>query len=320
MAKRPAKKSTGYSAQREQAFAQDGEAVAKGVLHEGMQTDGDASLCAVLLESSHGLLPAALQLLEQRIGLRGLVYRPAAVQTSSDAPVQKAKSGLISVPLYHAGRTFGTLQAKPPATVAQLRTWASWLASWLALDARMHELADEAFRDELTGVWNRRYFNRHLASLLQQAARQQSDVSLLIFDIDDFKLFNDQFGHLAGDEILRQMAQLLGVVLDPSDVVARLGGDEFAIIFIDDPRTAAATRIKRQAAILKRIHLFQKAIKQHRVTQIPTPAPVEMSISGGLATFPYDANSPAELLRVADERALLSKRGGKNQIVTSTNR
>lgn len=317
MAKRRAKKSA--SAPRDSNFAQDGEVVAKGVLHEGMQTDGDASLCAVLLESSHGLLPAALHLLEQRIGFRGLVYRPATAQTSA-GQASKKKSNVISVPLYHAGRTFGTLEARPPATTAHLRTWASWLASWLALDARMHELSDEAFRDELTGVWNRRYFNRHLASLLQQAARQQSDVSLLIFDIDDFKLFNDQFGHLAGDEILRQMAQLLGVVLDPSDVVSRLGGDEFAIIFIDDPRTSSKSREKRQAAILKRIYMFQKAIKQHRVTQIPTPAPVEMSISGGLATFPYDANSPSELLRIADERALLSKRGGKNQIVTETTR
>jgi two-component system cell cycle response regulator len=313
MAKKPARKHSG-SARRRQTLGEDGETMTQGVLHEGMHSDGDASLCAVLLESTHGLVPSALHLLEKRSGLRGLSYHPAEAQTSSGTKPGKSKS--ISVPLYHAGRTFGVLKAKSPATVGQLRTWASWLASWLALDARMHELADEALRDELTGVWNRRYFNRHLASLLQVGARQNTDVSLCIFDIDDFKLFNDQFGHLAGDEILRQMSQLLGVVLDPSDVVARLGGDEFAIIFIGDPR-ASGTRAKRQAAILKRIHAFQRAIKQHRVTQIPTPAPVEMSISGGLATFPYDANSPSELLRIADERAMISKRGLKNQIVTT---
>jgi len=101
-----------------------------------------------------------------------------------------------------------------------------------------HELRDQASRDALTGVANRRAFLARLAHRLDALTRAGGDAALLVLDVDDFKAVNDRFGHAAGDEVLRALASRLARRLRRADVVGRLGGDEFAVLLADVTRSA----------------------------------------------------------------------------------
>ena len=140
---------------------------------------GDVDLVEQLLTDRQGLDNLALELIGQRSGL-------AQVALARDALAVPA--GHLAAPVTFAGRQFGLLHAPPPAGGADLTAWAQWLGRWMALGQRYDELWHLALRDELTGAWNRRYFMRFLAAILDRAARERFRVTLMIFDIDDFKL------------------------------------------------------------------------------------------------------------------------------------
>jgi diguanylate cyclase (GGDEF)-like protein len=135
----------------------------------------------------------------------------------------------------------------------------------------------------------------------------------MVFDIDNFKSYNDQFGHEAGDEVLRDTVKLMMSVIRQGDRVCRIGGDEFAVVFADPegPRLAGSMHLESIEAIAKR---FQDQICAMRFPKLGTEAPGTLSISAGLATYPWDGHDPAALLRHADQLALESKRKGKNVI------
>jgi diguanylate cyclase (GGDEF)-like protein len=98
------------------------------------------------------------------------------------------------------------------------------------LSARVRQLEDEICRDTLTPLFNRRYFEQAVASSIAHCQRYQSRAALLFVDVDDLKLINDTFGHAAGDEALRTVAEVLLGNVRSTDVVARIGGDEFALL------------------------------------------------------------------------------------------
>ncbi len=226
--------------------------------------------------------------------------------------------------MQYAGQSYGTLHAPaeslaspdphhPAATVAQLQVWADWLARWLALESRFVRLRDLSMRDELTGAWNRRYFNRFLKRIIDRAAEDRQQVTLMIFDIDDFKIYNDAYGHPAGDEILREVAKLMMTSVREHDVVARIGGDEFAVIFwdADQPRRPHS---RHPDDVLNAAKRFQRAVVEHRFPKLLDKAAGNLTISGGLAGFPWDGRTPDELLEFADAMAMRSKQQGKNAI------
>ncbi|MFW6060496.1 MAG: GGDEF domain-containing protein [Phycisphaeraceae bacterium] len=265
---------------------------------------GDVDLVETLLTARDRLTATALKLLTQRSGIAGLGW----AQHPEDVPAAHG-----SAPVRCQGRSFGLLHAPSPVTDADLAPWAAWLSRWMALHAQMSELETLAMRDELTGAWNRRYFNRFLERIIEQAVEDRSQVTLLVFDIDDFKLYNDRYGHAAGDEILREAARLMQSFVREHDVVARIGGDEFAVIFWDAEQKrkpdSEHPQTVRQAA-----RRFQEAICAHRFPKLLHEAPGTLTISGGLASFPWDGRSPNELLDRADAMAMQSKRQGKNAI------
>ncbi len=186
-------------------------------------------------------------------------------------------------------------------------------AKWLAVEHRINRLRHLAWHDELTEVWNRRYFLQFLDSVLRRAQAQHFRVTLLLFDIDNFKHYNDTYGHDAGDEILREAARLMVSVVRRHDVVARIGGDEFAVIFwdADAPRRENAQHPHSPQRAAAR---FQRAICDHRFPKLADCAPGTLTISGGLASYPWDGQRPDELIAKADEMLLSSKRQGKNCI------
>jgi diguanylate cyclase (GGDEF)-like protein len=142
-------------------------------------------------------------------------------------------------------------------------------------------------------------------------------VTLLVFDIDDFKLYNDKYGHGTGDDVLRETARLMLSVVREHDVVARIGGDEFAVIFWDNekPRKPHSEHPHDVVAAARR---FQDAICSHRFPKLLDKAVGRLTVSGGLASFPWDGRTPDELLDRADAMALQSKRQGKNAITFGT--
>src|SRR4029079_13318259 len=127
-----------------------------------------------------------------------------------------------------------------------------------------------------------RYFHRFLATILERAARERFRLTLLLFDIDNFKGYNDRYGHAAGDEILRETARLMQSVVRKGDVVARIGGDEFAVIFWDAEEPRQPTSQPPQS-VLGAAQRFQRAICEHRFPKLLDQAPGTLTISGGLA-------------------------------------
>ena len=190
---------------------------------------------------------------------------------------------------------------------------AAELAGWLALYEQQRQLRTAAFTDQLTGAWNRRYFDYFLPKAIEEARERRNDVTLMVYDLDDFKTYNDRYGHAAGDEILQETVRLLLSVIRPTDRVCRIGGDEFAVIFDDPtgPREGAGHHPTSIAGVTSR---FQRQICEHRFPKLSQDAPGTLTISGGMATFPWDGVSAEELLERADALAMQSKRQGKNLI------
>ena len=275
-------------------------------------TLGDTDLVDHILQGQAGLRGLALRLVGAQCRIPGV-----GLVDANQAPPDHH----ITAPVRYGSTTFGHLHAPhqsfaaadPAATVAQLQVWADWLARWLALESRFMRLRDLSMRDELTGAWNRRYFNRFLARIIDRATQDRQQVTLMIFDIDDFKLYNDAYGHPAGDEILREVAKLMMTSVREHDVVARIGGDEFAVIFwdADQPRRPHS---RHPDDVLNAAKRFQRAVVEHRFPKLLDKAAGNLTISGGLAGFPWDGRTADELLEFADAMAMRSKQQGKNAI------
>ena len=170
-----------------------------------------------------------------------------------------------------------------------------------------------AWSDDLSHLHNRRYFERRLDELLDECTRQRAQLTILLLDIDGFKHYNDRFGHDTGDALICEVASLLTSCSRESDIVARYGGDEFAVILWDAEK-ARIPGSKHPNDPLAFAERYRQAIRGHNYRCLGIEAPGEITVSGGLASFPWDGNSREQLLRAADEALLAAKRTGKNRI------
>jgi diguanylate cyclase (GGDEF)-like protein len=183
----------------------------------------------------------------------------------------------------------------------------------MALSEQHRQLQHAALTDELTGAWNRRYCMRYLDQAIEQARRNRRDLTLMLYDLDNFKHYNDTYGHGAGDEILTETVRLLKSCIRPTDRVCRIGGDEFAVIF-DDPRGPRSGDGKHPTSIADLAERFQRQICMHKFPKLGPDAESTLTISGGMATFPWDASDASTLIERADALVLESKRLGKGLI------
>ncbi|MBN9389582.1 MAG: diguanylate cyclase [Chloroflexi bacterium] len=159
-----------------------------------------------------------------------------------------------------------------------------------------------ALHDELTGALSRSALYSTLEHEAIQARLNHSSFSLLVFDLDHFKSINDAFGHSRGDQVLINFVRRIESIIRSTDLLFRFGGDEFALLLPNTDRGQAAALGDRLAKIVT-------------ATPIEGEPPVTVSLSGGLATFPEDANTVKALFEKADQRSYQAKRAGRGRVI-----
>ncbi len=174
------------------------------------------------------------------------------------------------------------------------------------LTKRLTEISDESLRDGLTGVANRRAFNRKLAEAFERAMNERHNLCLVLADLDHFKSVNDTYGHQAGDSILQAFAKLLVENVKGGDTVARYGGEEFAII-LPEISTFDAHNLMTQIR-----HKYSKLRMRERKSKAEI---TRLTASFGISCM-HDVDSPEDMISRADELLYQAKDAGRNTVKT----
>ena len=173
------------------------------------------------------------------------------------------------------------------------------------LEKAKAKLRKLAVTDGLTGLYNYRAFRRQLHMEIQRSKRFSLPVSLLMMDIDHFKVYNDRFGHLNGDRVLKRFAQILHENIREVDCLARYGGEEFALILPGTDKKSAKIVAEKVRRLVERSPFpMEKKLPKKRVT-----------ISVGVASYPEDTRDEEEFIRLSDTAMYRAKKSGRNRTV-----
>jgi len=223
------------------------------------------------------------------------------------------KSGsLLALPLSpEANRSIGVLNLYrksmngfSKAEIGQFQYIATQIASVIDKTILYHHTKELAFTDGLTGIFNRRYFDMRYSREMLRARRYRRNLTVLMIDIDFFKLYNDTLGHLAGDHALRNVAQVLEASLRRADILCRYGGEEFVVILPEiDGKHGQIVGEKLRRAVLAASFDGEQNLPGKHVT-----------ISVGVAAFPEHGETAEDILHKADQALYAAKAGGRNQV------
>jgi diguanylate cyclase (GGDEF)-like protein/PAS domain S-box-containing protein len=175
-----------------------------------------------------------------------------------------------------------------------------------ALMEANERLQQESIHDPLTGLYNRRYLEDTLEREVRLALRGAHSLSVIMFDLDHFKKFNDSYGHHAGDAVLRDTAGLLATSVRAEDIVCRYGGEEFVIILPMADFKTAYSRAQRICGEMRELYVLHEGTALGRIT-----------ISGGVAALPEHGVLPKQLLQAADAALYRAKKEGRDRIVAA---
>jgi diguanylate cyclase (GGDEF)-like protein len=167
-------------------------------------------------------------------------------------------------------------------------------------------LKNQSIRDAVTGLFNRRYMEESLEQEVRRALRTSTNLTVMMLDIDHFKEFNDNFGHLSGDQILREVGNYLLTSLRAEDTACRYGGEEFAVILTGARLDVAVDRAEK----------LRQGIEAVRIP-IHGHSPASVTASIGVGTFPDHGRTAAELLTAADHALYAAKAAGRNRVVAA---
>lgn len=251
-----------------------------------------------------GLIGSAAQ--ENIIKIKGVTY---AETNLNDYGKDAEKFWLVS-PINFKNRLIGVLGigriTNPNGNENKLLKLICDIAGVTMANQRyLKEWKHGSIKDPLTGLYNRRYFSHMSVKYVEQSIMNDFPVSICLFDIDHFKNYNDTNGHQEGDRLLREISDLLTRMTRKGSVVARYGGEEFIVLLPDITKDEAfiyAERVKQEIAG----HPFLRREKQ------PLGC---VSVSGGVATFPDDANSMEKVIELADKNLYKAKSEGRNHVI-----
>jgi len=213
-----------------------------------------------------------------------------------------------SSPLSHRSDEIGTLMqgfSRMLGTIEsqaqEINTFAGRLdAAYKELETTNSRLKEFSFKDDVTGLYNRRFFSIRLEEEISRYRRFNHPVSVVLLDLDGFKDVNDRLGHAAGDEILRDIAQILLKHSRGINVISRYGGDEFVVLLVETPKAGA--------------RLYADRIRQV-VSTYPFSHGCRITASFGVSSLPEDvAAAPDDIVKTADEALYAAKRAGKNKV------
>lgn len=181
-------------------------------------------------------------------------------------------------------------------------------SAYAAIAIEKAKLLDEtkmlAITDDLTKLYNHRYFNQQLEAEVSRAERYKEPLSLIMLDIDHFKQYNDINGHVKGNEVLRQLANILRDECRASDIIARYGGEEFTVICPKAGKLKAYQLADR----------LREKIEVHDFPDAHTQPLGQITISAGVATYPEDTEDSLDLIEKADTGLYIAKRRGRNRV------
>jgi len=236
-----------------------------------------------------------------------------SLQKYRNAPVIRTlqTNELVLIPLKTKDKVNGVIVAdnfitNKPITKDDLRML-TMLANQAGLAIKNSQLyektVDRAHVDHLTGIWNHGYFQFLLLAEIEKVRATNNPLSLNMFDIVDFKIYNDNLGHQSGDRILKDLAQLLKNQSRKIDYVCRYGGEEFTIIMPQTDRGEAYMIAERLRMDIEKYSFINEQILPNK----------KLTVSLGIATFPKDGQQPAELISYSDKLLYQAKNKGKNK-------
>jgi diguanylate cyclase (GGDEF)-like protein len=227
--------------------------------------------------------------------------------------VSQPENGYLCVPLTVQSETMGVFclvsapapKSKSQVSQLQLAVKVSEAIKLSLSNLRLREkLRAEAIHDPLTGLFNRRYLEETLARELHRARRRKSPLCVAMLDLDNFKRFNDSFGHDAGDSLLRELGRLIRGKVRKSDIPCRYGGEEFVLVLPDSSLADAEQRIEQLRVLINEL-------------QIPHGEQLlgSLTVSAGVAQADEHSYNPNELLRAADQALYAAKNAGRDRVV-----
>jgi len=213
----------------------------------------------------------------------------------------------MCIPLVSFGQTLGVLALdsdRPGAfnsnDTQPLESVADIVATAIQNAHYVERVKQLAYLDGLTGIFNRRFFELRMAEEIERARRFNTGMGVIMIDIDQFKRLNDEFGHLLGDEVLRQVSSLLHQQLRKIDVVCRYGGEEFAILL-------SQTSPQHSLAVAEKL---RRIVERWQFPGVPRP----VTISAGTANYPEQGTTRDELVKAADAGLYAAKQAGRNRV------
>ncbi|MDD5424414.1 MAG: sensor domain-containing diguanylate cyclase [Candidatus Omnitrophica bacterium] len=230
-----------------------------------------------------------------------------------DTVLQSLKTEyFVTVPLRAKDKVIGVILAdniftKKPITKDDIRTLTMFANhAGLAIEnSRLYEqTVHQANTDMLTRLWNHGYFQYSLTEELKKAYENKKPLSMVMFDIDNFKNYNDTLGHQMGDQLLRDVARILKATCDGKGSVARYGGEEFAVILPDTPKDSAYRIAEGLRQAIEGFQFNGQNVQPNK----------NLTISAGLASYPEDALDKEKLIYLADMALYEAKRTGKNKV------
>jgi len=166
-------------------------------------------------------------------------------------------------------------------------------------------LKTQTLKDPLTRCYNRRFLDDYIKQYEPLAKRNNSEIGLFMLDIDHFKLVNDEFGHQAGDKVLKEVVAIIHDQIRESDMLVRFGGEEFLIILLE---------LKDAVSTKDAAEKIRKAIEQHHF-KLSEEVVIQKTVSIGVADFPNDADSINQAIKFADVALYEAKETGRNKVV-----